>query len=39
MSNKYYWEGVDITDITGTTSTNTSYFCYNDERRYRCARI
>lgn len=24
MSNKYYWEGVDITDITGTTSVNTN---------------
>ena len=24
MSNKYYWEGVDIADITGTTSTNST---------------
>lgn len=24
MSNKYYWEGVSIADITGTTSTNST---------------
>jgi hypothetical protein len=24
MSNKYYWEGIDIAEITGTTSTNST---------------